>query len=547
MEKQCVQCSASFEITSRELEFLRNITPSFGGTTCEIPPPTLCPTCREQLRMAHRNERSLYHTKCGKSGRQIISMYCPDEPYKVYDQQIWWSDAYDPLEYGREFDFSRPFFDQFRALELEVPKIAIINAKSENCMYTNYSAENRNCYLVVGGLGAEDCYYSYRVFYSKNICDCYDLYQCERCYECMESTKLYNCVSCTQCHNCSNAILCKDCIGCKDCFGCANLRNKQYYIYNRPFPKEEYYSKVHELQKNLDRVRPDIEALHAAVPHRYAHVVQCEHVSGDQLWECKDCENCFTLKKSRDCAYSRVGEGDSDCFDCNFFDNCERQYMSCNNEKNYNVLFSSLIWYCKETLYSMNCFHSDHLFGCTGMKKHRHCILNRQYSPAQYEALVPKIIEHMQSTGEWGMFFPAGISAFGYNETVANDFVPLTQAEVQKRNWKWRETQKSGEQYLGPTVQPAKTGDICQKILTCKASGRHYKIIPQELAFYESMQLPVPERCPDVRHAERMRRLNPRKLWNRSCEKCGAAIQTTYAHGRLEKVYCEACYQESLV
>jgi len=31
----------------------------------------------------------------------------------------------------------------------------------------------------------------------------------------------------------------------------------------------------------------------------------------------------------------------------------------------------------------------------------KYCILNKQYSKEEYEELVPKIIEHMQKTGEW--------------------------------------------------------------------------------------------------------------------------------------------------
>ena len=292
MENSCSQCSASFEITDSEIQFIEKISPQFRGTHYAFPLPRHCPVCREQHRMAHRNERWLYHRKCDKTGKQIIALYAPQEPYEVYDQQAWWSDEFDPLSYGRDFDFSRPFFEQYKELELAVPKIAIINAKSENCTYTNYSGENRNCYLVTGGLGSEDCYYSYRIFYSKDICDCYDLYECERCYECLESTKLYNCIYCEQCHGSSDCVLCKDCTGCKDCFGCVNLRNKQYFIYNKECTKEDYERKIIEIRNNLDAVRPDIERLHAQAPHRSAQQIQCEHVSGDQLWQCKDCSNC---------------------------------------------------------------------------------------------------------------------------------------------------------------------------------------------------------------------------------------------------------------
>jgi hypothetical protein len=56
--------------------------------------------------------------------------------------------------------------------------------------------------------------------------------------------------------------------------------------------------------------------------------------------------------------------------------------------------------------------------------------LNRQYTKEEYELLVPKIIEKMMSDGEWGEFFPAILSPFGYNETVAQEYFPLTREEL---------------------------------------------------------------------------------------------------------------------
>ena len=36
----------------------------------------------------------------------------------------------------------------------------------------------------------------------------------------------------------------------------------------------------------------------------------------------------------------------------------------------------------------------------------------------------------MQKTGEWGEFFPASFSPFGYNETVAQEYFPLNRSVV---------------------------------------------------------------------------------------------------------------------
>ena len=548
MQSKCNTCGQAFEITQEDLSLYEKVSPVFDSKTYSLPPPVLCPDCRAQVRFSFRNERKLYHRKCDKTGKQIISVYSADKPYTVYEPATWWSDAYDPLSYGRDFDFSRPFFEQFHELNLAVPKSAIQNAKSENCDYTNYSAENKNCYLVVGGLGAEDCLYCYRVFYSSDVVDSYDVIKCERCYECSECSGLYNCRSCHACHDCSDSELCDNCTGCRNCFGCANLRNKEFYIYNQPFTEAEYRKKMEHIHSQSNpQIEKDVRALHLSVPHRAATIMNCEDSSGDQLLECRNCRDCYTVKHSQDCRYCAVGENNRDCADCNFFDNCELQWNCSNNEKNYHILCGMLIWYCKEVFYSMNSFNSNHLFGCTGMKKQQYCILNKQYTKEEYEALVPKIIDHMKKTGEWGQFFPPSISPFGYNETVAHEEYPLTQKEVMKRGWNWHTDAEEKEQYLGPPVEiPLNIADvddgICQKILRCSATGKPYKVIPQELKFYRDMNIAVPHICPDERHRQRMALRNPRKLWSRSCAKCGKSTETTYASERPEIVFCEECY-----
>jgi CxxC-x17-CxxC domain-containing protein len=46
---------------------------------------------------------------------------------------------------------------------------------------------------------------------------------------------------------------------------------------------------------------------------------------------------------------------------------------------------------------------------------------------------------------------------------------------------------------------------------------------------------------------DRMKMRNPRKLFERKCDKCGKDMVTTYAPERKEIVYCEACYEREVV
>ena len=49
-------------------------------------------------------------------------MYAPDSPVKVYDRDVWLSDAWDAIDYGRDIDWSKPFLAQIYELMLEVPQ-----------------------------------------------------------------------------------------------------------------------------------------------------------------------------------------------------------------------------------------------------------------------------------------------------------------------------------------------------------------------------------------------------------------------------------------
>jgi hypothetical protein len=127
--KTCRHCNDSFPITDKDLEFYEKVSPVFDGKKYPIPPPTLCPDCRQQRRLSFRNERKLYKRKCDATGKDMISIYSPDKPFKVYHQDFWWSDKWDATEYGHAdgMDFERGFFEQFRELALRVP---IINSTS---------------------------------------------------------------------------------------------------------------------------------------------------------------------------------------------------------------------------------------------------------------------------------------------------------------------------------------------------------------------------------------------------------------------------------
>lgn len=90
----------------------------------------------------------------------------------------------------------------------------------------------------------------------------------------------------------------------------------------------------------------------------------------------------------------------------------------------------SCVQYSDHMLYCANCFHSSYCFGCVGLRNKSYCILNKQYTKEEYEVLVPQIIKKMQADDKWGEFFPITMSPFAYNETVAQEYFPLSKEEA---------------------------------------------------------------------------------------------------------------------
>jgi hypothetical protein len=186
------------------------------------------------------------------------------------------------------------------------------------------------------------------------------------------------------------------------------------------------------------------------------------------------------------------------------------------------------------------------------LKNKKYCILNKQYSKDEYEKLKEKIIEQMKERGEWGESFPIEYSPFPYNDTLAQDYFPLTREEAISKGYPWRDytDQKVIKQAIKFDKDIEKVGEeILDEMLVCVECGKNYKIIPQEYRFYKILKISIPDNCPDCRYSRRMSQQKASKLYHRKCmnEGCLNEFETTYSPERPEKVYCEKCYQESII
>ncbi|HMY80952.1 MAG TPA: hypothetical protein PK048_03865 [Candidatus Absconditabacterales bacterium] len=538
--KTCRHCQKSFDITQGDLDFYDKISrglPGYQesphgegeGSGVRIPTPTLCPECRQRRRLSFRNERNLYRRTCDASGKQIISIYSPDKPYKVYDQKIWWSDSRDPMSYGRDFNFTRSFTEQFGELMKEVPQLPLINDDgrlSENCTFTNDFALGKNCYMCFHMGEAENDLYCYFCNTSKELIDCNIVTGgSSYSYECIIGSNLYKCKYLIKSINCNECLYGVQLSGCSNCFGCYGLQNKQYCINNEQHTKEEYFQRIKHLEKE------DFKKYFFTIPGvidliKKPYIINSQSYEGDNLINCNQCTgtnlfNCNGVKYADGC--DRL----IDCYDVFSVRKSEGCYEGVTPDNGYQVQHSIYSWNCINTIYTVSCHNSSHLFGCVGLRNKSYCIFNKQYTKQEYEELVPKIIAHMESTGERGEFFHPSLSPFGYNETVAQEYFPLQSITDSSEGLEIRDLNNSinfgtfgyhRSTYEAPkpvsdnVIQgkdlPAHIEEvddsILQSAIACEVTGKLFRIQPQELVFYRKHNIPLPHKHPDQRHLERL-------------------------------------------
>lgn len=503
-------------------------------------------------------------------------MYAPDKPFPVYCRDCFYGDKWDATSYGKEMDFSRPFFEQFKELMNKTPRIAMVGTNKINSDYTTHCSDVKNCYLCFSIGQSEDCYYlGPQCVFDKNCCSCsitrfsewsYMLVDCEQCYK---SSFLQNSL------NCIESMFLYDCRNCQNCLGCVNLRNKNYFILNKQYTKEEYFINKKELLLNthngFEKFKKEFESLKMASIHKYSSTINSKNCTGDNIINSQNCKNCFVTYDSENTKYSYICNKAKESMDVtHIYPSSEFSYHCIAAIYSSKIYFSSFIqsnscdiWYCD------NCYTSHDCFGSISLRNKSFCILNKQYTEKEYFVLKEKIISQMTSIPyfgkndrvyKFGDFFPFEISPFDYNESVLQEYFPMTKDEIINNGYSWHiPIDKSYEITITSKdllLRIKEIGDdIIKETIECEHKGNcthncstAFRILPDEMQIYKTLEVPIPKLCHNCRYAERISLRNPMKLWHRKCMKegCNNEFETSYSPERPEIVYCERCYQNEV-
>ena len=544
-------------------------------------------------RMLFWNEHELFRKKDALTSKEIFSTYPEAAPVKIYEHDYWWSDKWDPMDYGRDYDFSRPFFEQFKELAEAVPRPARAVINLVNSDYCNQASDLKNCYLVFNGNTMENCAYVVAALKMRNCLDAYQSGECELCYEGFSIAGAYANHFSAETGGCRDSWFLLNCRDCSDCFGCVNLRHKKYHIFNEPYTKEEYEKKLKEFNlgshKSLLELKKKTRDFWLKFPRKYANVgvMNTNVEASEYVYRSKNVKYSYQGLNMENVRYAQsVAEGVKDTYDYTSWGHGAELFYeaaSCGTDSR-SIKFCYDCWpACEDIEYSMGCHSSTNLFGCMGLSKKQYCIFNKQYTKEEYKGLVAKIKEHMDKmlykdkkgrVYKYGEFFPPELSPLAYNETAAQDIFPLDEKQAEKMGFLWRPMdRKEFEATISAADLPDHVKDTAENItnekIACLGCKRAYRIIPMELEFYKRMGIPLPRLCPNCRYLERISWRNPLKWRHGQCQCAGSKSDngvykndTAHAHGsehcpnefetfytwdRPEIVYCESCYNSEIV
>ena len=180
--KKCHVSWQEFPIYKSDLEFYDKISPTFWWEKFQIPTPNICYQERERRRHSRKNLRNLYKRTCKSSWKNILSIYSPDKPYNIYENNIRWNNSWKDEYNGKNLKNDKNLWNQFAELLKYAPLMNLNVVNVENSNYNNILLNSKNCYLCFSTWDSQDCLYQTLSARDKNCVDWYRVLNSENCY-----------------------------------------------------------------------------------------------------------------------------------------------------------------------------------------------------------------------------------------------------------------------------------------------------------------------------------------------------------------------------
>ena len=494
-----------------------------------------------------------------ETGKQIICTVHPATGLKVLTDKEWFEKDF--IEKGRDYDLDKPFFEQWRELELSVPMPANRN-----------HIEPKNSIAFVSQ-GDEDSFFvgackSKRTLYSHLAVDTEDSAEVFRCgavlnsFDVIHSYRIHNCKFVRECFDCMNSSFIFDCRNCEYCFGATNKRNKKYIWFNEQLSKDEWEKRVSEIDLGsrvvLESYRQKFYELmrdQGVWPENFNDSVT--NSTGEYLTKTTNMVDCYACEDGSlnqySCNHSQ-GKSEDNAFSgypVNGSNFCYSASGSGNKQK-----------YCFLTIRSDNmeycllCYNCTDCFGCVGLQRKQFCIFNKQYEEEEYWRRVDELKCAMLERGEYGEFFPAKYSPSYWGDSGAPYWFGTTKEEAKGIGVMEYDPESHGaigrelmdeSNMRSVSELPDHIKDLSDdwsgKPLMDTEVNRRFALIKPEIEFYRRMKIAPPKKHFISRMKDLWTHTSMGRFEKASCAECGKELRVAINAAHPErKVYCRKDY-----
>ncbi len=527
-----------------------------------VPPHTWSPLTRMKQLVGFFEMYQFWYHKHPDTGKQFVSFVHPVTKIPTLPDSEWFANDY--LGTSIEYDSDKPFFDQFKGLQLKVPLPA-----------SRYAVKPENS-IAMGSFGDIDSYFM-MASRSRNSLYCTDGMDLERSaevsagskvvdsYHVLQSHRIHNCDFIHGCYDCLDSAFLFDCRNCENCFGATNKRHRKFLWFNEQLTESEWHKRRAEVdyscRTSLKKYQDQFVELmknNTVWPENFNE--KCQNTLGEYMVNANNCKYVFAGTDGNFQDLHQVtylaGETHSSAY-CGGLYGSNNCYLDNIAERCVNTKFSWNVFSCQNVEYSSFLYECENCFGCLGLRHKKFCIFNKQYEEEEYWQRVDEIKCAMLERGEYGQFFPA--SSF-YSYWPDNGLI-IYMAQDEAGKFGAPEFDPEAEGAIGDIDESAlrKTSEVPDCIsdmsdedwvnvpLLDEAMGRRFSYLKPELDFYRKKKVPVPTEHFIKRVFDLFLEQNSAVFEKKECGSCGAAAtvakNATYPD---KKVYCRKCYLEYL-
>lgn len=523
-----------------------------------VPPSVFSP----KVRLWHMtNFFAVYQwwwNKHPETGEAVLSYVHPASKIKVMPDKEWFSKDF--AERGIDCVADQSFFEQFRALQLNVPINATRNFVDPENSIATVSLGDRNGYFVSASQSEDSFYLLDTQFGTRsmlanagiNITDCYHV---------NHSLRLHGCKFVYESRDCMNSSFLFDCRNSEFCFGATNKRNRKYVFFNEQLTREEYERRLAEIDLGSHKQMTELFDRFVKLIHEQAIWSQdfnegSDGCLGDYLIKCSDLSHCLYGIESHGGYYCYGLYNASDnAFSCAIPG--EHNYQSGPVGNTANSRFSCTLVRCDNLEYSMNCYDCSDCFGCVGLRHKRFHLFNKAYSEEDYWKRVDEIKCAMLERGEYGKPFPIN---FGFNYYPDSGPVMYFGATIEDWDRVGRERfEASADGAFGPLslddprmreidqlpdhIRDLDENDWAGKPIADREIQRPYALTKSEIAYLKQFNIAAPRRHFTSRMRDLLFSMSSGPFIGQTCSVCAKTVTmaTNRAYAQ-RKVYCNACY-----